>query len=876
MKPITWLVRASTLRPWITAAIALIATAVAAMFCVDNFSMSTDTAQLISPKVAWRQNEKALDRAFPQNGDQIAVVIDGKTPEVADAAAARLAQALAEHKDVIDGVRRPDGGPFFAREGLLFLSQKDLGDTTTQLISAQAFLGSLAADPSLRGVATTLQTVSQGVSSGQASLKQVDAPITALNDALTRVADGKPAFFSWQALVSDGKGGLSAPTRRFIQAHPKLDYTALTPGSDATGVIHDTARRLGLDAAHGVTVRLTGSTPLSDEEFASLADRVWLVTGVMLGAVLLMLWLATRSLKMVAVILGTTIAGLVMTAAVGLAVVGRFNLISVAFVPLFVGLGVDFGIQLSVRYRAERLHEEDIRTALTRSASALGGALALAATAVTLGFIAFLPTDYIGVSELGVIAAIGMVIALFLTLTLLPALLVIVKPKRQMQEVGWKALAPLDRYLIDKRKTVLWAFVIACVVSAALIPLVRFDFNPFHLRNPKGEAMATLSDLFKDKDRTPNTIDVLTPNADAAKAMAAKLSALPQVNQAVTLDSFVPDDQPAKIAAVADAKSLLDFSLNPPAVAPTPTDSDTLSALTIAAGALRDAAGPSKAEAPNIVEAEHARDLAATLDRLAAGSPDMRARAEAVLIPPLHTLLDQLRTVLDPQPVTLADLPADLKADWVGVNGQVRVQAFPKGDSNDNAVLAKFADAVRQVAPNATGAPISTVEAGPHHHRRLHQGGHPEPDRRDAAAAGRAALDQGGGVHAGADRLVHLPDAGHVRDPSPADQLCQHHRLPLAGGGRHRLPHLLRDGVARRGAGPAAIVPGAGDPVQRAHHRRGFREPVALQPSGHGQHGQDPDDLAVLDPGVRADLRAGLARPRTRAKPGRLAPGVTL
>ena len=712
MKPISWLVRASTLRPWITAAIAAGLTALALVFCIENFSMTTDTAQLISPKVAWRQNEQALDRAFPQNGDQIVVVIDGATPEVADAAAARLAAALSQRTTVIDGVKRPDGGPFFAREGLLFLSEKDLADTTNQLISAQAFLGGLAADPSLRGVATTLQMVTQGVASGQASLKQVDAPITALDKALSRVADGKPAFFSWQALVSDGKGGLSAPTRRFIQVHPKLNYTALTPGSDATGVIHDTARALGLDAVHGVTVRLTGSTPLSDEEFASLADRAWLVTSVMLGAVLVMLWLATRSLKMVAVILGATIAGLVMTAAVGLAVIGRFNLISVAFVPLFVGLGVDFGIQLSVRYRAERLHEEDIRTALVRSAAALGGALALAATAVTLGFIAFLPTDYIGVSELGVIAAIGMVIALFLTLTLLPALMVILKPARQTQEVGWKTLEPLDRFLIEKRRTVLWAFVAACVVSAALIPLIRFDFNPFHLRNPKGEAMSTLADLFKDKDRTPNTIDVLTPDADAAKAMAAKLSALPQVSQAVTLDSFVPDDQPAKLAAVADAKSLLDFSLNPPAVAPAATDSDTVSALQIAAGALRDAAGVKKAQAPDILEAEHARDLAATLDRLAAGPPELRARAEQVLIPPLHTLLDQLKTVLDPQPVTLTDLPADLKADWIGVNGQVRVQAFPNGDSNDNTVLARFADAVRKVAPGATGAPISTVEAG--------------------------------------------------------------------------------------------------------------------------------------------------------------------
>jgi hypothetical protein len=163
---------------------------------------------------------------------------------------------------------------------------------------------------------------------------------------------------------------------------------------------------------------------------------------------------------------------------------------------------------------------------------------------------------------------------------------------------------------------------------------------------------------------------------------------------------------------VADAKNLLDFTLNPIAPLPPPSDTDTVSALKIAAGALRDAAGPARAEAPDILEAEHARSLAATLDALADGPADLRARAEATLIPPLNALLAQLRLLLEPQPVTLGTLPADLKADWIGKTGEVRVQVFPKGDSNDNAVLARFADAVRKVAPDATGAPISTVEAG--------------------------------------------------------------------------------------------------------------------------------------------------------------------
>jgi predicted RND superfamily exporter protein len=75
-------------------------------------------------------------------------------------------------------------------------------------------------------------------------------------------------------------------------------------------------------------------------------------------------------------------------------------------------------------------------------------------------------------------------------------------------------------------------------------------------------------------------------------------------------------------------------------------------------------------------------------------------------------LFAQISALLQAQPITFASLPTDLKADWMTPDGRARVEAFPKGDSNNNVVLKKFAAAVRQVAPNATGTPISIQEAG--------------------------------------------------------------------------------------------------------------------------------------------------------------------
>ncbi|HWL48013.1 MAG TPA: MMPL family transporter [Sphingomonadaceae bacterium] len=678
----------------------------AGLFSARHFAMNTDTSALIAADVPWRQGEQRFDAAFPGKGDIILAVIDGATPELAERAAADLSARLAADPAHFKRIERPDGGPFFATHGLLFASTGEVRDTTARMIEAQPFLGPLAADPSLRGVATALSTMLEGIGQGRATLDAIDPPIGALADALDARAAGKPAFFSWQRLFAGSGGALQPPLRRLILIEPVLDYGALMPGAAASDAIRAEAEALRLDAAHGVSVRLTGSVPLSDEEFASLADKAWLVGGAMLAAMLLTLWLATRSIRIVGAIMATTLSGLAITAAIGLAAVGEFNLISVAFIPLFVGLGVDFGIQISVRFRAERrVHDDDI-AALAAAASALGPALSLAAAAICLGFFAFLPTDYVGISELGVIAGLGMVVAFALNVTLLPALLVLLRTGRPRAEAGTPALAPVDRFLVERRRLVLGVFAASMIVSIALLPLVRFDFNPLHLRDTNGEAMATLTELMRDPDRSPNTLDVLAPSLTAAHALADRLRVLPEVRQAITLDSFVPGDQAPKLAAISDAQLLLDLTLDPFDVAPPPDDAALVASLERVAAALRATAATGSPKT-----ARDARRLAEAFAALARARPADRAAAQAMIVAPLEVMLDQMRASLQAQPITRANLPPALVRDWIAPDGRARIQLFPAGAADDNATLVRFVDAVRTIAPDATGPPVSTREA---------------------------------------------------------------------------------------------------------------------------------------------------------------------
>jgi len=677
--------------------------AAALVFAAGHFSLSTSEGDLISPKLPYRVAETRLDSEFPGLDPQIVVVVDGATPELAEEAAQALTDKLAAQPATFPSVRRPDGGPYWAKEGLLYESTADVKSSLQQLIAAQPFLGPMAADPSLRGLMGSLGTALQGVTAGQAQLSSLTTPMKRLADTLETVERGHPAVFSWQALLG---GADPRQLRKIIMVDPKLDYAKLEPGAEASDAIRAGARGLALDPAHGVTVRLTGETPMSDDELASLADRALPITLAAVTAIIAMLWFAVRSAKIIVAILLTTLAGLIVAAAMGLLIFKTFNMISIAFIPLFVGLGIDFGIQLSVRYRAEHAPGVSDRQALTAAGERMGRPLALAACAIAAGFLAFMPTAYVGVSQLGAIAGVGMLIALALNLTLLPALIVLLRPAAAPPVPPPTQVSRLDAAIVGARGRVLGISIGAAVICAGLLPLLRFDFNPIHLRNAKTESVATFFDLLRDPNFAPDTLEVVRPNLAAAQALAGEAAKLPEVAGARTLADFVPTDQPAKLAAISDASSLLDLTLDPIVVAPAPSDAEVVQSLATTAAALRQAgAGADPASL-------QARRLAAALEVLAKADPAMRTRAATTLMTPFATTLAQIQNLLAAQPVTLQTLPPDLARDWVTPQGQARVSISPKGDANNDAVLGRFIDAVNRIAPDATGTPVGIREGG--------------------------------------------------------------------------------------------------------------------------------------------------------------------
>jgi len=216
--------------------VALALAVAAGILAANRLAIDTSIDRMLPSDVAWRQNENALDLAFPQNDDLLVVVIDGQTPDLADRAARELTDRMRAEPALFTYVRQPDGGPFFEQNGLLFLPTEEVEKVTQQLISAQPLLGSLTHDPSLRGLFEALALfVSQSAKEG-AAIERLDATLAAIGDVVQGVLDGKPQSLSWQQMMT-GEKPEPRELRRFVLTRPVLDFTGLEPGGKARAEI---------------------------------------------------------------------------------------------------------------------------------------------------------------------------------------------------------------------------------------------------------------------------------------------------------------------------------------------------------------------------------------------------------------------------------------------------------------------------------------------------------------------------------------------------------------------------------------------------------------------------------------------------------------
>lgn len=696
--------------PLIVVILTLLGTAGLGVFTVRNIKINTDPTDMLSPELAFRKSYEAYRRAFPVFTNNLVIVIEADDADRAEDGAEALYARLQQDRGRYNQIFYPEGDPFFRRNGLLYLGTKDLQNLSSRLSEAQPLLSTLARDPSIRGLFEVLGLGVDALGTPDGQPQQMVRVLDRVTAVIAARDADKARTLSWKELM--GGDSAAVDRRRLIVLQPELNYGTFSPASDAIKQIRRHAQELGLTPENGVRVRVTGSAAIESEEIGSIAENTTLSGQLSFLVVAVLLIVCFGSVRLVVASLVTLVVGFIWTAAFAVAAVGSFNLISVAFAVLFIGIGIDFSIHFGLRCREMADHGIKGRASLSAAGRSIGKALALMAGTAALGFFSFLPTDYRGVSELGLIAGFSMIAAFITNVTFLPAVLALWPARDKPVPVSRTAatLEESEHWLWRNSRTIVIAAAVLGVIGLGLLSTARFDRNPLNLKDPTTESVATAIELLKNPRLRVGTISILVDSVAEIAPLVARLKALSSVEAVRSIYDYVPGDQPAKLDLIEEIALQMTPILAPATRVAQPDGEQR----TVVIATLRDKvkrvldqrrAGP--------IEAELRRFHAALDKFLLNGTDEVRTAAlEQDLVGSLQRRLDALKIALQAKPVDFAALPEALRQRELSPVGKVRIEVVPKDDLRDNRALRRFVDEVSSVAPDATGGPVVELKAG--------------------------------------------------------------------------------------------------------------------------------------------------------------------
>ena len=665
-------------------------TALAGTYVALNFAVDSDLDKLINPsdELGWFRANEAFKAQFPESQQTSIVVISGATPAAVDDTAGRLAEAFRASGD-FEFVFAPALDPFLRDHRAYFLETDDLDawisgvqfDYGAMLrladgadLSSAAFTTAdqIAATDGLR-LPTLLASIAKNFQSGVPSELALEAYPHLVEDLTEH----------YLIIMLKGRQALD-------ESLPNAAQVALI-----RSIIAATVAATGVDP--GVRVRLTGEVPLAHEEISSALDGIGIAGAVSLILLAVVLRVGVGSWRIIGSTFGLLGVGVVWTLAFATFAVGAFNTLALMFVGMFFGLGVDFAVHFSLRLQ-ESLDPDSGDESEVSAAREIGPALLLCMLTSSIAFLSFVPTEYRGLGELGIISAGGLVIAFVLTLSFIPAFFSLSgmpPPRRQGLSIEWARKLPGPGALLS----------LTMLVALSALWFARdlnFDYSVLALRDADTEAMSTLLEMQESELSTDYSVHVLVANAMAAAELKSELEALDEIGQVLIPTDLIPSDQEYKRAALSALQTLLEGIGNVEGGDPTIASSELADAVEY----LREVQGEAQLSDQPVIAAllDGLTTLYADPDRLAALNKDVRVGLTRELL--------ELDLLLAADPFTFQDLPEDLRIRLVATDGTHLVTVMPAGAVSGREATDAFVQAVMKVTPAVAGRAVVEWGAG--------------------------------------------------------------------------------------------------------------------------------------------------------------------
>ena len=709
-------------------------------FTVARLEFDLDRNALVGSDQPYHRNFLALKDEFPGQDDLVCVV-ESENPEKNRQFVERLGGRLdrlstqANPTNLFTDVFYKGDLKMLGRKALLFVPETNLFELKQTLVDYQPFIQQFGGASNLvtlfQRINTTIRTSSRETNATTTSLLKALPALTRIiqraKESLAR--PGTPPSPGIDALFGAGE---EAERDKYVTFAAGRIYlvTAKARTDDLNQDAVDQFRTLVQEVTSevpGVNVGITGEPVLEyDEMQQSQKDstKASVVSLLLCAAIFIIGYRGTgRPLKAVFCL----VIGLGYTMGYTTLVVGHLNILTITFVPMLIGLAIDYGVHLITRYEEEIRRGRDQKTAMEKAMVFTGHGILTGCLTTAGAFFAMSLTHFRGIQEMGIITGGGMVICLIPMLTLLPVMLL--RGKQNALDLAAAARSPgdtatagdefrnrLERSWLRRPWWVLGVTTALCAAATVAALQVKFDYNLLNMQSKDLASVAFEKKLVKSSEKSVLYGAVVATNLDQAVRFQHLLTNLPSVKSIDSMATFLSEPPGERLQLIHGVKAIttsLRFAEPDPAPVDMVSLNQTLYGLN---GYLLLAADEVLAAGETNLLAD-LRDLMANVKslRTAMFTGDSQLRPERAaklgayqlaLFNDLRDTFDILRTQDDSSGLHVEDLPMSLRNRFIGRTGKQLIQVYPKTDVWDREPQEIFVKELQSVAPNVTGTPV--------------------------------------------------------------------------------------------------------------------------------------------------------------------------
>ncbi len=714
--PIIALTRLTLRFPMATLAIAVGLAVFCGVLTATRLNYKSSRLDLLNPKSDYNRLWIEYIDEFGDEDDAV-IVVEGESRDRVVPVLVELSATLSQEKRLFHAILHEVDLTKIRAKGLHYLSAEELQKVNGFLSGALAIAGGewsqLQVGKLATGYVQQLVAANHGVQGldATAALQQLEA----LTDGLVAAFSPTQRYQSpWLGMPASLSTLSELGTEYLVAREGKLGFVLLrlTVGKDefARGnEAIDALRQLIAQtcARHPeVKIGLTGLPIMENDEMrASQSSMLW-ASLLSFGGVVLVIVAGFGGVRHAVMANTVLLIGMAWSFGYVTLTVGHLNILSVTFTVTLIGIGIDYGTYYVSRYMQYRRAGMECEESLVETTRTVGASIATGAITTAVAFFAAGLTRFVGVAELGIIAGGGILLCCVAQLFVLPALIHVVDHTR----FGVSNPVPLPIHswinpLLKVPRLMILGGAVATVITGIGMKELWYDHNLLNMQPQGLESVELERKLLSECDQSMWYALSIAESRDELLARKANFLKLPSVERTEEIVSLLPSDQEAKQQIIANiGKRLADLAERPPTVAIDPIDELGATLAQAQQAALQNPAGTACARRLELL-----RD---TLRRLPAAECYAKiSQFQQQMAGELLSRLHALRSVANPAPPELNDLPQSLVNRFVGKNNKHLLKIYGRGNIWDMEALGKFVHEVRSVDPRATGNPLQAYEA---------------------------------------------------------------------------------------------------------------------------------------------------------------------